>query len=254
MGKGRDLEIRSSDGKNFTGYLACPKSRRSPGVLIIHEIFGVNAHIRRVVEQFAAAGYVALAPDMFWRVQPNLQFEYTPENIHEALQVRSSFDLKAAARRCRSISPRRALVDALLEMSDVMSSVKALRALSECTGKVGVVGYCFGGLNAYLLATRSDIGAASCYYGGGIDRFLDEAKLVTCPIQFHFGSADHGISLNSVEKIRKAFAGRPSVEVFVYDGAAHGFNCDMRASFDTEASKLALERTLSLLRRTIGPF
>jgi carboxymethylenebutenolidase len=231
---GRDISIAASDSGNFSGYLTLPKSAKAPGVVIIQEIFGVNDHIREVVDEYAGAGYVALAPDMFWRIEPNVQLGYTPEDVQKARAFRPKFNFDHGAR-------------------DIESAIKAMRAMPECDGKVAVVGYCFGGLMAYLTGARTDVAAASCYYGGGIDTFISEAKAVKCPIQFHFGAKDAAIPAEVWDKVRDAFAGRSDAEVFVYDGAEHGFNCTRRASFNPEASKLARSRTLELLRRTIGP-
>jgi len=234
MSNGKMIPIAAADGGKFNGYLAAPKGGAAPGVVIIQEIFGVNAHIRDVVEEYAANGYVALAPDMFWRVEPDLQLDYTPEGMQKARELRGKFDLK-------------------LGMSDVGATIEALKAAPGCNGKIAAVGYCFGGFIGYLTAARFGIAAASCYYGGGIDGFLGEAEAVKCPIQFHFGAEDHGIPMTAVDKIRAAFAGRKNAEVFVYEGAGHGFNCNRRASFHPAASDLARQRTLDMLRRTIGP-
>jgi len=231
---GRDISIAAHDGGNFGGYLATPKSAKAPGVVIIQEIFGVNDHIREVVDEYAGAGYVALAPDMFWRIEPNVRFGYTPEDVQKGRAMRGKFNFDHGTR-------------------DIESAIRMMRAMPECDGKVAVVGYCFGGLMAYLTAARTDVAAASCYYGGGIDGFLGEAKAVKCPIQFHFGAKDAAIPAEVWDKVRGAFAGRSDAEVFVYDGAEHGFNCTRRASFNPEASKLARSRTMELLHRTIGP-
>ncbi len=232
--KGRDSSITANDGGRFSGYLALPKTAKAPGVVIIQEIFGVNDHIREVVDEYAAAGYLALAPDMFWRIEPNVQLGYTPEEVQKARAYRPKFILDLGVR-------------------DIEATIAAMRAMPECDGKVAVVGYCFGGLMAYLTAARTDVLAASCYYGGGIDGFLSEAHAVKCPIQFHFGSKDAAIPAEVWDKVRGAFAGRADAEVFVYEGAQHGFNCTRRASFDPEASRLARARTLEMLRKTIGP-
>ena len=231
---GRDTSITAGDGGRFGAYLALPKSAKAPGVVIIQEIFGVNDHIREVVDEYAAAGYLALAPDMFWRIEPNVQLGYTPEEVQKARAYRPKFDLDLGVR-------------------DIEATIKAMRAIPECDGKVAVVGYCFGGLMAYLTAARTDVLAASCYHGGGIDGFLGEAQAVRCPIQFHFGSKDAAIPAEVWDQVRGAFAGRADAEVFVYEGAQHGFNCTRRASFDPEASKLARARTMEMLRKTIGP-
>jgi len=231
---GRDISIAASDGGNFGGYLTQPKDAKAPGVVIIQEIFGVNDHIREVVDEYAAAGYLALAPDMFWRIEPNVRLGYSPGEVQKARAYRPKFNLD-------------------LGVHDIESTIKTMRAMPQCDGKVAVVGYCFGGLMAYLTAARTDVAAASCYYGGGIDTFIAEASAVKGPIQFHFGAKDAAIPVEVWDKVRCAFAGRNDAEVFAYEGAEHGFNCTRRASFHPEASKLARSRTLDLLHRTIGP-
>jgi carboxymethylenebutenolidase len=150
---GRNASIVASDGGKFDGYLALPSSAKAPAVVIIQEIFGVNDHIREVVDQFAGDGYLALAPDMFWRIEPNVQLGYTPEEVQKARAYRPRFNLELGVR-------------------DLEAAVKMLRAMPECDGKVAVVGYCFGGLMAYLAAARTNVSAAACYYGGGIDTFI----------------------------------------------------------------------------------
>lgn len=231
---GRSASITASDGGKFGGYLTLPKTAKAPGVVIIQEIFGVNDHIREVVDEYADAGYIALAPDMFWRIEPNVQLGYSPEEVLKARAYRPKFNIDLGVR-------------------DIESTITTLRSMPECDGEVAVVGYCFGGLMAFLTAARADVAAASCYYGGGIDAFIGEVKAVKCPIQFHFGAKDAAIPPEVWNKVRGAFANRKDAEVFVYDGAEHGFNCTKRASFHPEASKLAGSRTLDLLRRTIGP-
>lgn len=231
---GRDTSITASDGDKFGGYLSVPKTGKAPGVVIIQEIFGVNDHIREVVDEYADARYLALAPDMFWRIEPNVRLGYTPEDVQKARAYRPKFNVDLGVR-------------------DIESTIKTLRTIPECDGKVAVIGYCFGGLMAYLTAARTDVAAASCYYGGGVDTFIGEASAVKCPIQFHFGAKDAAIPPVVWDKVRGAFEGRKDAEVFVYEGAEHGFNCTKRASFNPEASKQARARTLELLHRTIGP-
>jgi len=231
---GRNASIIASDGGKFSGYLSLPKTAKAPGVVIIQEIFGVNDHIREVVDEYAGDGYIALAPDMFWRIEPNVQLGYTPDDVQKARAYRPKFNIDLGVR-------------------DIEATMKTLRSMPECDGRVAVIGYCFGGLMAYLTAARTDVAAASCYYGGGIDTFIGEAKAVKCPIQFHFGATDAAIPPEVWDKVRGAFESRKDAEVYVYDGAQHGFNCTRRASFHPEASQLARSRTLDLLHRTIGP-
>ncbi len=231
---GKFIEIKSPDGAEFSGYLALPSGGSGPGVLVFQEIFGVNAHIRAMVELWAAEGYVALAPDIFWRVEPRLDLGYSPEGVQRGRAARQKLDLE-------------------LTLKDVSSSLAALRARPECTGKVGAVGYCFGGLLAYLTAARSDIDAAICYYGGGIDQHGDEAKSIRCPIIFNWGEKDAGIPAAAREAVRAAMAAHDNAEFYVYRNAQHGFNCDLRASFHPFAAQLARSRSIGLLRRTLGP-
>src|ERR1039458_7444655 len=128
---GRSASITASDGGKFSGYLSLPKSAKAPGVVIVQEIFGVNDHIREVVDEYAGEGYLALAPAMFWRIEPNVQLGYRPEEVQKARAYRPRFNIDLGVR-------------------DIESAIKTLRAMPECDSKVAVVGYCFGGLMAYL--------------------------------------------------------------------------------------------------------
>ncbi|MGH7778510.1 MAG: dienelactone hydrolase family protein [Candidatus Binataceae bacterium] len=231
---GQTIKIPAHGGGNFSGYLALPPGGRGPGILVLQEIFGVNAHIRATVEHWAAEGYVAIAPDVFWRVEPGLDLDYTQEGMRKGRGVRQKLELELA-------------------MTDIETTLAALRARPECTGKVAVVGYCFGGLLAYLTAARTDVAAAISYYGGGIDQRAGEAKSIRCPIMFHWGEKDGAISAPAREAVRIAMAGHDDAEFYVYRDAQHGFNCDLRASFHPFASQLARSRSIGILRRTLGP-
>ncbi|MHB8381138.1 MAG: dienelactone hydrolase family protein [Candidatus Binataceae bacterium] len=231
---GQMITIEANDGGSFSGYLALPPGGRGPGLLVFQEIFGVNKHIRATVERWAAEGYVALAPDIFWRVEPGLDLDYTPEGMRKGRSVRQKLDLE-------------------LVMTDIASSLAALRARPQCSGKVGAIGYCFGGLLAYLTAARTDIDVAISYYGGGVEQRTDEANLIVCPMMFHWGEKDGAISAPAREAARTALAKHDDAEFYVYRDAQHGFNCDLRASFHPFASQLARSRSIGLLRRSLGP-
>ena len=225
------IDIAGADGA-FQGYFAVSDRSRA-GVVLIQEIFGVNSHIRDVSDRLAAAGYAVLAPDLFWRVQPDVQLGYTPDDIAKG----------------RTFKDQVAVDDA---MEDLRASFATLRARPECQGhKTGVVGFCWGGLLTYLAAARLDPACASSYYGGGIANFLGEADKIGCPIQFHFGDQDQAIPMDQVENIRAAVQGK-SAEVFIYHGAGHGFHCDQRGSYNVDSAKLAWERTLGLFDRFLG--
>jgi len=228
------ISIAAHDSGSIGAYLSLPPSGRGPGIIVLQEIFGVNRHIRAVTDRWAAEGYVALAPDIFWRVEPGVELDYTPEGMTKGRALRQKLDLE-------------------LVMKDIASALAALRARPECTGQTAVVGYCFGGLLAYLTAARCDVDAAISYYGGGIESRLDEAARIECPIMFHYGEKDAAIPAEAREATRKALAGHDGAEFYVYADAQHGFNCDLRASFHPFASQLARSRSIGLLRHTIGP-
>ena len=228
------INVRAHDGGAFQAYLSLPPSGSGPGLLVLQEIFGVNAHIRAVTDRWAAEVYVALAPDIFWRVEPGVELAYTPDGMARGRALRQKLDLE-------------------LTLTDIAKTLDRLRSLPECRGNAAVVGYCFGGLLAYLTAARSDTDAAIAYYGGGIETRLDEAARIKCPIMFHYGDKDAAIPAAARESTRKALAGHDRAAFYVYADAQHGFNCDSRASFHPFAAQLARSRSVGLLRSTLGP-
>ena len=215
------------DGR-FQGLLALPPAGKGPGLVLFQEIFGVNAHIQGVAEQYALDGFVVLAPDLFWRSQPKVELGYEGEE------------------RARGIDLMKKLTGPELE-ADIKSTVDALRARSETAGrKVGAIGYCLGGRLAYMAAATTQIDAAVAYYGGGIHDQLDRAASIECPLQFHYAEQDDNIPLTAVERVRAAMQGKRS-EVFIYERAHHGFNCWDRASYDPRSAAIAHGRSLQFL-------
>lgn len=214
---------------SFGAYVALPAGgNKGPGIVIVQEIFGVNGHIRDVVEQYALDGYVAIAPDIFWRTQPRVELEYVGADRDKGIELLQKTDVKLA-------------------VQDIAATAAVLRKLPECTGKVAAIGYCFGGRLAYLAAADGSVDAAVSYYGGGIQNALDLADKVTVPIQFHYAELDHGIPLDAVGQVKERFAGRDNAEFHLYPNAEHGFNCSVRASYNQHASALAHGRTLAFL-------
>nr|WP_175802262.1 dienelactone hydrolase family protein [Burkholderia anthina] len=213
---------------SFGGYLALPKRGRGPAVIIIQEIFGVNSHIRAVADQYAADGFVALAPDVFWRTQPRVELTYEGADRDKGIELMKKTDIGLA-------------------VADIGAAADVLRARPEVAGKIAAIGYCFGGQLAYRAAAAGKVDAAVAYYGGGIQNALDLAGKVTQPILFHYAENDHGIPLEAVEQVKGAFAGRGNASFHVYPGAEHGFNCTDRASYHQRASALAHGRTLTFL-------
>ncbi|MBR7945458.1 dienelactone hydrolase family protein [Burkholderia cenocepacia] len=213
---------------SFGGYLALPKHGKGPAVIIIQEIFGVNAHIRAVADQYAADGFVALAPDVFWRTQPRVELTYEGADRDKGIELMKKTDVGLA-------------------VADIGAAADALRARPEVDGKLGAIGYCFGGQLTYRAAATGKLDAAVSYYGGGIQNALDLAGQVTQPILFHYAENDHGIPLTAVDQVKAAFAGHGHASFHVYPGAEHGFNCTDRASYNQRAAALAHGRTLTFL-------
>lgn len=231
---GQKISVRAHDGGTFQAYLSLPPSGSGPGIIVLQEIFGVNFHIKAVTDRWAAEGYVAIAPDIFWRVEPGVELDYNAQGIEKGRALRQKLDMD-------------------LTIRDIASTLAALRARPECTGKTASVGYCFGGLLSYLTAAHCDIDAAISYYGGGIETRLEEASRIKCPIVFHYGEKDAAIPASAREATRKALAAHDRAEFYVYADAQHGFNCDTRASYHPFAAQLARSRSIGLLRQTIGP-
>lgn len=222
------IDITARDGGSFQGYLALPPAGKGPGILLIQEIFGVNAHIRSVAEQYALDGYVVLAPDLFWRQEPRVELAYEGADMEKAFALVNAMDSSQA-------------------IDDLGCVAKALRERAECQGRVTSLGYCVGGILSYRCALDADIDAAVCFYPGGIANHLDKAPRIDVPVQFHFGGQDKHITDEHIEQTRHAFRGRSDVEVFVYDEADHGFNCWARGAYDQHAAALSHGRTLAFL-------
>ncbi len=223
-------QLRAADGYAFGVYEALPEGQPKGGLVVVQEIFGVNAHIREVAEGYAAAGYAALAPALFDRVERDVELGYDAESMGRG----------------------RDIAFGSLAREDALRDIQATVEEAAKYGRVGVVGYCYGGLTTYLAACQVDgIACASAYYGGGIaaefDR-TDGARTPKCPLILHFGKLDAHIPMTDVDKIRQALS---DVPVHVYD-ADHGFNCDHRASHHAASAALARQRTIALLEAHIG--
>jgi carboxymethylenebutenolidase len=212
-------QLTASDGHTLAAHEVHPGGATG-SVVIIQEIFGVNPHIRSVVDHYASLGYRAIAPALFDRVERGIELEYTADGV-------------AAGRAHRQE----------LEWDDSMLDVAAAVARVAGTGPVAVIGYCYGGSIAWLAANRLPIAAAVGYYGGQIPDFIDHAPQVATML--HFGALDKGIPLDGVNAVAER---HPDVVVHVYEEADHGFNCDVRASHHPESAALAAERTIGFLQ------
>jgi carboxymethylenebutenolidase len=211
--------LASTDGFELGAYVAEPEGAAKGAVVVIQEIFGVNQHIREVTDGYAAAGYYAIAPKIFDRIDRDIELGY------EDADMGTGIDLAFQQ------------LDHALALADIQTTINHASA----HGKVGVVGYCFGGLLTWLSAcTLEGVAAASSYYGGGVAGQMDKSP--QCPTIMHFGELDAHIPMSDVETVKAA---QPDTPVYVYD-ADHGFNCDHRGSFNAAAAEMALERTLAL--------
>lgn len=210
------IRLEASDGHVFDAYARHPDSARA-SVIVVQEIFGVNAHIRSVVDRFAAEGYHAIAPATFDRAERGVELDYDADGIERGRTLAMGIGMDAA-------------------MLDVATAV----AYAADTGPVGIVGYCFGGSVAWLAGGRLPVAAAVGYYGSRIPDSLDTTP--QAPTMLHFGALDAGIPLDRVATIQQA---HPDVIVHVYDDADHGFNCDARASYHRVSADLARDRTLA---------
>jgi len=223
---GQWIELTASDGFRLAAYRADPAGSDKPrgGLVVVQEIFGVNSHIRAVCDGFAADGYVAIAPALFDRYERNFDIGYTPDDIARGRELKA-----------------RAGTDAALH------DIAAARDAAASAGRVGIVGYCWGGFIVWMSAARlPGFTCAIAYYGGGILDAGDEQP--KCPLMAHFGERDAVLPVAGVQKLAAA---HPEAQVFLY-AADHGFNCDQRKSYDAAAAKLARERTLEFLRQNVG--
>ena len=216
--------LMARDGHEFRAWLAPPKGAPKGAIVVIQEIFGVNSHVKSVADGYAKDGYVAIAPAMFDRLQKGYDTGYSQPEIQAGIAMMQKLDWK-----------------------NTFADVDAAVAEAKKAGKVGIVGYCWGGTVAWAAATRLDgLACSAPHYGGGIAEIAAEGP--RCPVMFHFGETDQQIPMTDVEKIRKA---QPAQALHVYP-AGHGFNCDQRGSYHAESAKLARERTLAFLRKNVG--
>jgi carboxymethylenebutenolidase len=213
--------LRADDGHELQAYVAAPPDRPRGGVVVIQEIFGVNSHIRSVVDGYAKDGYTAIAPAMFDRIRPGIELGYDPPDMQAGVGFMQQLKLE----------------NTLLDLRAAIAKV------SSC-GRVGTVGFCWGGAMSFVAAAELPIACAVVYYGKAAS-YLDHAP--KCPVMYHFGTEDHSIPMSDVAKVKAA---DPAGTFFEY-AAGHGFNCDQRGSYDAEASALARRRTLDFFARNL---
>jgi carboxymethylenebutenolidase len=218
---GTNIELAAGDGHRLSAYMAEPAGKPRGGIVVIQEIFGVTRHIRDVAEQYAAAGFLAIAPALFDRLEPGVDVPYD--------QVARGFGYMQA-----------------MQNDLVMLDLQAALDRAASAGPLGVVGFCWGGTLAFLAAARLEIDAAVSYYGGGIPQYL--AAKPRCPVMYHFGELDTHIPLSTVKEIEAA---HPEGVFYLYP-AGHGFNCTDRSAFEPTSARRAFERTVEFFHEHVG--
>lgn len=229
-----EVTIRAADGGSFKAYLAAPKSGKGPGIVLIQEIFGVNKVMRDLAEGYAAQGYAVICPDLFWRQEPGIDItDQSKAEWDKAIQLYQAFNVQKG-------------------VDDLNATLAALRQHAACSGKAGSVGYCLGGMLAYLMATRSDSDANVGYYGVGIQDLTGEAGNIRKPLLLHIAGKDQFVPPKAQAKVKAALAGNPLVTVHDYPEQDHAFARAGGQHYDKAAADLANRRTAEFFKKHLG--
>ena len=225
-----DMTIPSKDGQSFTAYVAMPAVLPAPTIIMIQEIFGVNADMRKKCDAMAAKGYIAVAPDLFWRQEPGVQLtDKTKEEWNKAFALMNGFDVR-------------------LGIEDLRSTAHTFRGHAESTGQVACIGFCLGGKLAYMMAALTNIDASVSYYGVGIETMLDEGQGITHPLLMHIAEEDKFVSKDAQAKIRAGLIGNQHISIYSYPGVNHAFTRINGEHYDADAAALAHQRTDEFLQ------
>lgn len=227
------VRIPAEDGGDFEGWLATPPAGRGPGLIVLAEIYNANPWVRSVCERYARAGYVTVAPDLYWRQQPGLYLPYTAEGQQRGRELGFSMNLEKF-------------------VIDLRACADWLRKRNDCNGHVGSVGFCLGGKLVWIGIAARAIDAGVAYYAVQMNEHLDAARTIDAPLMMHFGSLDHRVPPDLYAKIRERLAGKQDTHTFWYDGADHGFDRDGYPPFHPEASALSRQRSLAFLAQHLG--
>ena len=231
----RTITIDTLDGKGrFDTYVAEPASTPRAAIVVIQEIFGVNAGIRSKCDRLAADGYLALAPDLFWQIAPGVELDPdVPDQMQRALDLMGQFDQDAGIR-------------------DIEATIRTARGMLAKGGKVGVVGYCLGGRLAFMTAARTDVDASVGYYGVGIDGLLGEAHAIAHPVLLHIPQEDHFVDKDAQARMHAGLDDHAKVTLFDYPGEDHGFATEFGQRRSDESANLADQRTASFFAAHLG--
>jgi carboxymethylenebutenolidase len=220
-------------GGTFAAYIARPKALLAPAVVVLQELFGVNADIRKTCDELAEQGFIAVAPDLFWQQEPGVDLKVTSEaDWQHGLRLYQAYDRDSGAR-------------------DVKDTVNAVSKLPECTGRVAVLGYCLGALMVFLTAVRYGVDAAVAYHGGDTDKYLGEIDGLNAPLLMHLAEEDEFISKAAQAEIKAALAKKPNTTIYSYPGQHHAFARHNGAHYNASAAALANSRTSEFLNREL---
>jgi carboxymethylenebutenolidase len=229
----KQISINTADGA-FAGYLATPASGRGAGIVVIQEIFGVNQVMRDIADDLASHGYFALVPDLFWRLEPGVQLtDKTDAEWKRAFDLMNRFDPDTG-------------------VTDIQAAIATLRGREGCSGKIGAVGYCLGGLLAYLTAARTDVDASVGYYGVNIHEKLGEAASIKKPLMLHIAAKDEFVPPPAQKKMIDGLSGNPRVTLHVYPEMDHAFARIGGAHYDKACADLANGRTSTFFRQHLS--
>ncbi|MBI1326534.1 MAG: dienelactone hydrolase family protein [Alphaproteobacteria bacterium] len=229
-----EWQIPAGNNQSFSAYVALPAQKPSAAVVVIQEIFGVNGFIRETADDLAAKGFLAVAPDLFWRLEPNVQLtDKSKEEWDKAFGLMNRFDIDQGIR-------------------DIQAVITHTRAQKENTGKVGAIGYCLGGKLAYLTAARTDIDCSVGYYGVALETLMGEASSIKSRLMLHIAEEDKFVSKDAQRQIKHALDGNAAVTVHSYAGVDHAFARMGGEHFDANAAQLANGRTLDFLRQNLA--
>lgn len=227
------LTITTPDG-DFSAYVARPKAERAPAIVVIQEIFGVNKVMRDIADGLAAQGYVAIVPDLFWRIEPGIDItDQSEAEWKRAFELFNAFDVDAG-------------------IGDIAATITKARELPGVNGKVGAVGYCLGGLLAFLTATRTDVDASVSYYGVGIEKHVNEAEKLTHPLLMHIAEKDQFVPPEAQQLILSALKDHPQIELHTYAGRDHAFAREGGAHYDAADAAKANGRSLTFFQKALG--
>lgn len=226
------IEIKGRDG-TFDAYIARPRTLPAPAVVVLHEVFGVNADIRAHCDRLAEQGFVAVAPDLFWRLEPGVDLSVTSQTDWDhGVRLYQAFDRESGIR-------------------DIKDTIDFVAELPECTGKVGLLGYCLGGLMTFLAAKHYKLDAAVAFHGAETEKYLDDVGRLDSPLLMHLAEEDEFMSKAAQEEIKSTLAPKPNVAIYSYPGQAHAFSRNNGEHYNAEAAALANRRTSQFLHENL---